>query len=205
MIILLNVILRIGCSLFCLQIKITSRRCCWSGQERPTAWQNSSENNHIWWFQWWNETFLVWKWQISFWAARKLRKLCRPEWEYSYSASKIKLTNFLQWLRLSAKWNEKCQVIWVNSDNSPEALSVTGVKYMKPFFEQKNRWGEGREKGKEKIYSFVVCFLYLPHSCLKKCQSQKEYRRKIPSVSVSESWIATKPTPPMSLIMFRAL
>ena len=49
---------------------------------------------------------------------------------------------------------------------------------MEPCFEQKNTWREGREKGKEKIYSFVVCFLYFPQLCLKKCQRKKENKRK---------------------------
>ena len=71
---------------------------------------------------------------------------------------------------------------------------------MEPFFLEKIGEGKGVKKGRGKIYSFVVCFLYFLRSYLKK-----SIKGKIPSVSVSESWIATKPTPPISLIMFRAL
>ena len=111
-IILLNVILRIGCSLFCLQVKITSRRCCWSGQERPTARQNSSENNQIWWFQWWSKTFLIWKRKISFLAATKVRKLCRPECEILIFSLK-----FDQVDQFSPMTQIVCQMKWKMSGN----------------------------------------------------------------------------------------
>ena len=39
------------------------------------------------------------------------------------------------------------------------------------------------KKGKEKIYSFVMCFLYVPHLCLKKCLRKKEYKKEKYQVS----------------------